>query len=378
MSRITRFASLYIVLLYTAITSLSAASFTWTGAGTGSSLGVFADKKNWGNAAFPVSGDTGVFTATVGNSSTPTISAAAVIGDVVFNSGAASFNISGASSLTINANGATAGEGINNASGNSEIFSVATLTVGANQTWNNNGSLTASGTTLALGTHNLTVSGSGSTIINNVLTGSGTLSESGTGTLSLNANSPSFSGGVTVSSGSVNVNSSGAFGTGPINLNGGTANLNVNVSPTGAITLGGGTLNQGTTTSTFGNLLVTQNSALQLGGSGTITFANADQSGGVLSISNWQGPAYDPNTVSTGANAGTSMIFVSAAPTAAFLANVQFNGPVNSYPQGASWVNTANGTGELVPVPEPQVYAALFGLGLLGFAIARRRLFAAA
>jgi len=354
------------------------------------------------------------FTAAVGNSSTPTLSAASAIGDIIFNSGAASFNIGGAFALTINANGTTAGEGLNNAAGTTETISVSSLLLGANQTWNNAGSLTLSSATFGIGTSALTVNGAGTIHIGanqtwTATTGSSTLSggtlDLGTHSLTVNGGTTTISdnitgtggsftlgsgaatlggintytGGTTLNGGSLTANSSTALGTGPIALNAGNFNLTAGVSAAAsAIGMGPANLNVNTTgNSTFGDLTVTGSGSINLNSTGNLNFANANQTGGLLTINGWQGPAFDPNQVSTGANSGTSAIFVLNQPTASFLANVQFSG-AGGYPQGAQWVNTVNGPGELVPVPEPQVYAALFGLGLLGFAVARRRLFASA
>ena len=86
-----------------------------------------------------------------------------------------------------------------------------------------------------------------------------------------------------------------------------------------------------------------------------MTFASAAWTAGTLTISGWSG---------TAGNVGTDdHIFITGSVDPNFLSNVTFNG------FGAGGI--MNGT-ELVPVPEPQAYAMLAGLGLFGFAAYRR------
>jgi hypothetical protein len=99
-------------------------------------------------------------------------------------------------------------------------------------------------------------------------------------------------------------------------------------------------------------------SSIALGSAGVLSLGSASLlNSGTLTISGWTGTP------------GSPQLFITQEPSGTFLSSVSFG---LSYPQGALW-NGLNG-GELTPVPEPQTYAALFALGLLGFAIARRRM----
>ena len=460
MSRNIRFASLYTALLCAAMASLSAASFTWTGGGTGGNASDWSAKQNWSpsTTGHPGTGDQAVFTATVGNSSTPTLSVATTVGELTFNAGAAAFTIQGPFALSLE--GIT-GLGLQNNATATETLNASSITLVNNQLWNNNGTLVVS-SPISLGANTLTLGGSGTATLNGIISGGGGLSQSAgtvtlggvntysggttlsggtthissdnnlgnasggitfsggtlsptatltssrgitlngagtissssdvtlngaiTGTGSLTQTGPgalnlgggnNYSGGTTLNGGSINANSGTALGAGPVALNAGTLTLNNDITTAANdVTLGNANLTQGAATSNlnFTSLTTAGNGTINVGSSGVINFGTANYTSGLLTIAGWVGPAYDPNTLSTGAS-GSAAIFIQNQPSDTFLANVQFQG---GYPQGAEWLNTVNGPGELVPVPEPSVYAAIFGLGLLGFAIARRRMFASA
>ncbi|MBU3665338.1 MAG: hypothetical protein FGM15_05605 [Chthoniobacterales bacterium] len=163
-------------------------------------------------------------------------------------------------------------------------------------------------------------------------------------------------GGTTVFSNAMTYN-------GPtIITNGGTLVLGTNnaIPTTSALTLGGGTLRAGNSetrySQTLGTLTLTENSTIDLGsftgGSTTqLTFADSSGvswvSGKTLTITNWQGVALQSSTVA-------EIIFGSGGLTTTQLAQVYWAGQ-----------NIDGGAllgGELVPVPEPRVYAAAVAL----------------
>jgi autotransporter-associated beta strand protein len=184
------------------------------------------------------------------------------------------------------------------------------------------------------------------------LSGSGTVSDTGGGggattVLTLaGTNSATFSGVIengTKTTALVKTNTgtqtfSGANTyTGGTTISGGTLGLGANnvFADSGALTLNGGMLSTRGYSDTLGALTLQNSSAIKLGTntSGTITFASATYTGGTLTVSNWSG---------TGAQSGTAdKIFITAAPSATFLTNINFTG----YQTGAIRL----GTGEIVP-----------------------------
>jgi autotransporter-associated beta strand protein len=337
--------------------SVSATNFTWKlGTGTGVDVTNFNDSKNWQPNSGPPGAvgptDQAIFSNE--GSLQVNLNSSTTIGTLSF----ASPGASGRSYVLSSVGGAvlTIGSGgIVNNSGTAQTVNF-NLALGASETYNAaSGNLLFGGSTINLAANTLTVAGASDTIISAVISGTGGLIKNGTGTL--------------------NLNGANTY-TGPTVLNAGTIGLGA-AQTIGNITLAGtGTaLNQNNTgTTTFGTLTVNGTPSINLAASGSLVFSGATWTSGLLTINNWTGGAYDPNVVNSGATG--SAIFITTQPSDSFLANVQFTG--DSYPQGAQWVTTVNGAGELVPVPEPGVYASIFGLGLLGFAVARRRMLATA
>ena len=266
-------------------------------------------------------------------------------------------------------------------------------------------------------TQNLTVGGAGNSTISGVIgTTTGSLTKDGAGTLilsgantytggtNINAGSLQLAGSERIASGSavavatgatLNLNgytqTLGAFsGTGIVQLGGGTlivgsgnasstfsgAFSNTNTSTfektgsgtltfgagmnlsAGTLVLNGGTLNLGAFTSTFGSLLVTANSILDFGGSGSAILnltSLAVNSGVTLTIQNWADAVdyfYSLNNPGAG-NLGR-IVFTG------------FTGP------DTKWLSYDT---QITPVPEPATYgAALMLLGLsAGIWLRRRR-----
>ncbi len=199
----------------------------------------------------------------------------------------------------------------------------------------------------------------------NAISGAGSVTFSGANSLTLSGNN-TFSGSFGVANGgTLNANSASALGSGSVTLTSGTMNIGANVSTPGGVSFAGGTLAVNDTaaarTASFGALALGAGSTIDLTDNGTsssLTFSSATRSAGGLTINNWV------NTSSR------DKIFISSTPNAAFLLNVTFNG----FGSGGQ----INAGGELgpagtTPVPEPNEYAMMFGLGLFGFAIYRRR-----
>lgn len=127
-----------------------------------------------------------------------------------------------------------------------------------------------------------------------------------------------------------------------------------------SLILNGGTFRVGTDTAgysdTLGTLTLTASSTIDLGsftGAHTLTFANSSAiawaTNAVLTISNWQGVTRDPG------DAGR-ILFGPGGLTSAQLAQVYWA------PQNISGGVLINSNGELVPIPEPRVYAAAVAL----------------
>ena len=107
------------------------------------------------------------------------------------------------------------------------------------------------------------------------------------------------------------------------------------------------------------------------GNSSSLTFSSATRTGGALTVNNWAN------------SSSRDQIFISTTPNAAFLLNVTFNGfgagsQINKGGELVPAGFTQLGPAGVTPVPEPHEYAMMFGLGLFGFAIYRRRALARA
>jgi len=281
--------------------------------------------------------------------------------------GTKTLTLSGAQNFTFGSalTGAGSGSVILNGSGNvtfgasstfngSVTVNSGTLTLAADQA-TGTGSIILSGGTLATsGSRTLanTVSGTGSISVAAAdaltLSGpvSGTLTKAGPGILELSGNNNSFTS---------------------MTLTGGTLALggaSSGIMPVGGgLTFNGGTFAARNHSETMGALTLASSSTMQLQADstpGSLTFASASRSAGTLTIRGWSGVA----NLTTPSTAGTDdRIFISSAPAADFLSNVNFDG----YPSGGKMLGD-----ELVPVPEPHQYAMMIGFGLMGFAAYRR------
>lgn len=156
---------------------------------------------------------------------------------------------------------------------------------------NSTGTLSLSGP-ISLGANTVTFDGFGTTTATGGVSGAGAVQKNESGTVNLNAAS-TYSGGTTVSAGTLATNNNAGFGTGTVNLAGGT------IASTAGNTLG----NALTLTANSGIANVTTAGTLtQTGGSFTLNLANATL--GNVALSNTS----TARTLTTQVDAGNSTI----------------------------------------------------------------------
>jgi autotransporter-associated beta strand protein len=271
----------------------------------------------------------------------------------------------GGGTLTINAgtiasNSTTLGRTITNA-----VQFNGDLTTGIST---NTGLITLSGTTtLSTGNHTITASFANATLSGQV-TGVGGLTKDGAGTLTLSNAANDYTGATAVTGGTLFL--SGSLASTAIAVGNG-ATFNFNKSGTNGLTK---------------NFTLTEGASLI--GSGTNSFASsgtttvaADLSDGFTAIT--LGTFAKSGILSfdlTNIQAGTYSLFTGTTPTGSFTSVVgtgfnvvsNFAGTVGAFDY--SFANSGNIlTITASAVPEPATYAALVGLGILGFAVYRRR-----
>ena len=269
-------------------------------------------------------------------------------------SGTGTLTQSGAGTLTLSAS--------NSYSGGTTI-SGGTLVVGDDHALGtglmtlDGGSLASSGTAARFITNDITVAQTSTIgqITGDTITFSGTAG--GTGTLNVNLGNAFTT--MTVAP------TSGEFAPGEIKLTQGTLVLGGadKIGDNTAINLAGGTFNTGGNSDSVGALTFSGSSTLDFGSSktGTLTFASAGSSSGLLTIQNWLG--------GYGGGSPTHLVFNSSVTgVPGFLGNIQFAG----HGVGANQISFGeSGQYELVPVPEP---ATIIGaLAFLGLIVLRER-----
>ena len=207
----------------------------------------------------------------------------------------------------------------------------------------------------------LTAGSAGNSTFSGVITGPGGLTKAAAGTLTLTGVN-TFTGTMTVTGGTL--------------LLGADDTLSTSASPgsTREVTLSGGTLradgfSQGAATGErLGTLTLTGNSTIQftLGDSvQDLFFDDYDRTGGLLTISNWQG-------FGGGSGTGGGLFFSTSANfTASELAQISFTG----FSQGAQLLAFNGNFNELTPVPEPSAVMSAVGmLGLIGWRERHRKI----
>jgi fibronectin-binding autotransporter adhesin len=284
-------------------------------------------------------------------------------------SGSGSLTNAGAGTLTLTAANTYSG---------ATVISAGTVQVGNGGT---NGSLAASGTITNNGTLIFNRSddlAQGSDFSTAGISGTGNLVKQGAGTLTLNANN-TYTGTTAVQSGTLvlaSASSNAITGSSITVESGATLALAANdqIGNATGLILNGGTFVVGTDSAgysdTLGTLTLSASSTIDLGsftGLHSITFANSSAitwaTNAVLTISNWQGVTRDPG------DAGR-ILFGPGGLTSAQLAQIYWA------PQTISGGVLINGDGELVPIPEPRVYAAAAALLAVVVWRERKRLFA--
>lgn len=239
---------------------------------------------------------------------------------------------------------------------NMSVYNVAFL--GSSNTLS--GEITNNNTTFDVATGNTNT-------ITGRLSGPGGVTKTGGGGLIIaGANNNTYLGATVISNGALILSNSGGnaiHNSSGITVTGSGSSLVLgrsNMIGDGiGLTLDGGTFITGNSTAgyaeTLGTLTLSSNSTIDLGslagGAGTrdITFANSSAISwtGTLTITNWQGVA------DTSGTAGR-LFFGVGGLTSAQLAQIEFSG----FGTGARLL----GTGELTPIPEPRVYAAVVAL----------------
>jgi T5SS/PEP-CTERM-associated repeat protein/autotransporter-associated beta strand protein len=166
------------------------------------------------------------------------------------------------------------------------------------------------------------------------------------GTTILTNSANDYSGGTTLMGGTLAVGNTTALGTGDINFDGGTLDLNAQSQDSGA-----------------GRLNVLSNSFIDFSAFGNSTLILADSSGitwsGTLTLLNFDGG----DTFQVGLNEfGLNSAQLSLINIDGFEAMISTSGAI-----------TASGTAFTAPIPEPSTYAAFAGLAALGLAAWRGR-----
>lgn len=237
--------------------------------------------------------------------------------------------VSGDNSLTLAGGKVTNVTNANNTLTNSITAVGKSLTLASNVELSND----ATGRTL-------TIDGAGSTLVSGLISNGSTstsgLTKSGLGTLTLSNIGNSFTGPLTINAGSVLLGASGVI---------------ADATP---LVLGGGTFDLGGFSETLGTLTVGGNSVLDLGTTGTVSFASSESQAwsGSLSISG----TFNTSSVRFGTSFG--------ALTVGQLGAITVNG-FGGFGLDAD--------GFLTAVPEPATWATLTGLVALGFVSCRRR-----
>ncbi len=270
-----------------------------------------------------------------------------------------------------------------------------------------NNSSSASGNTISTNLHargtnainTLTLSGTGSaslTISSIVVDQSGTrataLNKTSTGVLILSGTAANtYTAGTTVSAGRLELSKTAgldAISGSTLTISGGEVrHINANqINNSTAVTLSGGHLNLNNNADTLGSLSISGSSTLSLG-TGTLTLSGASTtfaSGQTLNLGISSLASF--GRIDAGANALFFAGTLNVTGTHSFNAGDSFNlfdGDLSgtfssvslpSLSGGLQWdTSSLYSTGVISVIPEPSAFAALAGLGAVGFAATRRR-----
>lgn len=249
-----KFSGLLLLACF-AVSSLSGADFTWTGAhpggGGGNSL---SHNMNWAGGTAPASTNNAANLIFSGDQRlSPEINSAWVANSITFNNWASVFVVSG-NIMTLHGN--SIAHAISNNSVDHQTFNNGFILANA-QSWQaNTGNIQFNGT-IELGAHALTFTGNQTSTVAGVISGTGSLVKSENGILQLNG-ANIFSGGTTVSAGT---------------LRGSTTSLQGNIANNASLVFdqaAGGTFSG----SISGTGTVTRS------GSGVVTFSGANTASG--------------------------------------------------------------------------------------------------
>ena len=190
------FLSLVILTVHISLFTAQAATNVWDGDHTGSNSDLWSAKQNWvGNNGPPTAVDTASFGALAsGNSSTPIITTASVVSNIVFGPTGPAYTLGGPSVLTVG------GSIVNN--------STLLQTINTALSLPNTSTINASSGSLAFG---------------GIISGAGSLNKIGNGTATLSG-ANTFSGGVVVNGGTLSINNTtgSATGGGNVTVNSGS------------------------------------------------------------------------------------------------------------------------------------------------------------
>lgn len=260
------------------------------------------------------------------------------------------------SQLLLNGNATYGGSSQNltlNGTGTPATGGALALTTGDNSTWNGNITVASASSINVQGA-------AGSLAVSGTLSGSSVLETAGAGTLTLNGNSTAFSGGVDVNSGSLVGGNSGALGTGPVAVAGGTLSASGTLSEIGALSLSTGViaLNQSTFDLSSGQNFTMSGGTLDLTDvSGSVGAITSDGGGSSFSISSGildlGGNTWNySNTYDILAGFGTGSISgltVTDYDTTDYTANVSNAGVLSftSVPEPSTWATMLAGLASL-------------------------------
>ena len=254
------------------VASAALTNYFWNGSAPGNAK--WSRSQNWNatNTAPPANSIGGLTNTAITFEGVlklaPVMDNSSFIHSLIFGSTAGAFTLSsqGSEVLTLGAGG------IANFSPNRQTVT-SSLNLSNAQTWNAiAGGLAILGA-VYLGANALTVAGAWDVAISNVIQGSGAMFKQGAGTLTFAGNGANtYSGGTSLDGGTITVAKTNALGTGPLTINAGSLNIGGFNQTVGTVSLSGGTIS-GTSGLLKGSAYQVQSGTVsaQLGGTGALT-----------------------------------------------------------------------------------------------------------